>query len=59
MKTWRAIVALIATTAGLGLATPATAAAPPTPKTLVVVATPATSVWSQPVRLTATITPRW
>jgi hypothetical protein len=58
MRTRRAIVALLSATAGIISTTTPAAAAPPPPKTLVVAAGPTTSVWSQPVRLTATITPR-
>jgi hypothetical protein len=52
------VAALVVVGAGSGLAAPAGAADPPPAKTFTVTATPATAVWSQAVRLTATITPR-
>lgn len=63
MKTVRGTTLLAAVTAlaiGTGLLAvgPAGAAAPPRPKALIVTAAPATSVWSQAVKLTATITPK-
>lgn len=59
MRTLRTILVLLSVTASTGLvATASGAATPPKPKALVVTASPSSSVWSQSVKLTASITPK-
>lgn len=54
------VLAVVGVVAGLALVGPAApvAAAPPAPKVFTVAASPASSVWSQTVKLTAVLTPK-
>jgi hypothetical protein len=58
-RSFQLVLALVVAVAGFGLAAaPSAAVAPPPAKAFVTTAAPATSVWSQSVKLTAAITPK-
>lgn len=57
-RTLTTLVAALVALSGAVLASPASAAAPPAAKSFTVTVAPASTVWSQAVKLTASITPR-